>query len=59
MRALCLLERYVDLQEAQHAMPPPTPGDPAQLRRTLEAQDASAQCEPARALRRAQQVLRL
>lgn len=40
VRALGLLERYVDMQEALRAMQPPTPGDPAQLRRNLQAQDA-------------------
>lgn len=40
VRALGLLERYVDMQEALHATPPPEPRDPAYLRRTLQAQDA-------------------
>lgn len=40
VRALGLFERYVDLQQAMHAMPPPVPGDPAYLRRALQAQDA-------------------
>lgn len=39
-RALDLLERYVDMQEALRSMRPPTPGDPTQLRQTLQAQDA-------------------
>lgn len=40
VRALGLLERYVDMLEALQATPPPQPGDPAYLRRTLRAQDA-------------------
>ena len=39
-RALELLARYVDMEEALRAMPPPDARDPAQLRRTLEARDA-------------------
>ncbi|KQX38511.1 lipase secretion chaperone [Variovorax sp. Root434] len=40
VRALGLLERYVDLEEALRAMPPPAPGDPTQLRLSLEAREA-------------------
>lgn len=40
VRALGLLERYVDMQEALRAMQPPVPGDPAQLRRSLQAREA-------------------
>ncbi len=40
VRALGLLERYVDMQEALTSMPPPAPGDPAQLRRALQAREA-------------------
>jgi len=40
VRALGLLERYVDLQEAMQAMQPPTPGDAAYLRRSLQAREA-------------------
>jgi len=40
VRALGLLERYVDMQEALRTMPPPAPGDPAQLRRSLQAREA-------------------
>lgn len=40
VRALGLFERYVDLQEAMRAMPPPLAGDAAYLRRALQAQDA-------------------
>ena len=36
-RAMGLLERYVDMQEAMQALPPPTGGDPASLRKTIEA----------------------
>jgi lipase chaperone LimK len=36
-RAMGLLERYVDMQEAMQALPPPTSGDPASLRKTIEA----------------------
>lgn len=40
VRALGLLERYVDMQEALQALQPPTPGDPAFLRRSLQAREA-------------------
>jgi lipase chaperone LimK len=40
VRALGLLERYVDMHEALVTLPPPAPGDPAQLRRSLEAREA-------------------
>jgi lipase chaperone LimK len=40
VRALGLFERYVDLQEALRALPPPVAGDAAYLRRALQAQDA-------------------
>jgi len=43
VRALGLLERYVDMQEALTSMPPPAPGDPAQLRRSLQAREAMRQ----------------
>ena len=36
-RAMGLLERYVDMQEAMQALPPPHTGDPASLRKTVEA----------------------
>jgi len=36
-RAMGLLERYVDMQEAMQALPPPHAGDPASLRKTVEA----------------------
>jgi lipase chaperone LimK len=36
-RAMGLLERYVDMQEAMQALPPPDAGDPASLRKTIEA----------------------
>ncbi|ODU12735.1 MAG: hypothetical protein ABS94_29395 [Variovorax sp. SCN 67-85] len=39
VRALGLLERYVDMQEALTSMQPPAPGDPAQLRRALQARE--------------------
>lgn len=40
VRALGLLERYVDMQEALQALQPPTtPGDPAFLRRGLQARE--------------------
>ncbi|MBJ2160040.1 lipase secretion chaperone [Variovorax sp. IB41] len=36
-RAMGLLERYVDMQEAMQALPPPDAGDAAALRKTIEA----------------------
>jgi len=39
VRALGLLERYVDMQEAMTSMQPPAAGDPAQLRRALQARE--------------------
>ena len=36
-RAMGLLERYIDMQEAMQALPPPDTGDPASLRKTIEA----------------------
>ncbi|PIF76083.1 lipase chaperone LimK [Variovorax sp. 54] len=39
VRALGLLERYVDMQEALRTLQPPAPGDPAFLRRSLEARE--------------------
>ncbi|MDQ0071099.1 lipase chaperone LimK [Variovorax boronicumulans] len=36
-RAMGLLERYIDMQEAMQALPPPEAGDPASLRKTIEA----------------------
>lgn len=36
-RAMGLLERYIDMQEAMQALPPPDAGDPASLRKTIEA----------------------
>lgn len=40
VRALGLLERYVDMQEALRTLQPPASGDPAFLRRSLEAREA-------------------
>ena len=36
-RAMGLLERYIDMQEAMQALPPPDANDPASLRKTIEA----------------------
>ncbi|MDP9897505.1 lipase chaperone LimK [Variovorax boronicumulans] len=36
-RAMGLLERYIDMQEAMQALPPPDAGDPASLLKTIEA----------------------
>lgn len=40
VRALGLLERYVDMQEALRTLQPPAANDPAFLRRSLEAREA-------------------
>lgn len=39
-RAMGLLERYVDMQEAMQALPPPDAGDAASLHKTIEARAA-------------------